>query len=281
MRENNLGKAIRYFLTVSIFMLFLTGCGKAEKKTQVEVFIAASLRQAMTEIAEDYEKAHENVQINLHADSSGTLLTQIEEGYECDIFFSAAEKQMNQLEQDKLIVEGSRQNVLNNQLVLIKGKGAKTAVTGLEDLSQAESFALAAASVPAGKYTREALINIGILATNQDASEITTTQVSKAIENVEISEQSNVSKVLLAVAEGSCEVGTVYLSDTYGYEDKVEIIETVPNALTGDVVYPLCLVDNREADKVQRTEAEKFYQYLLSDQTKEVFADYKFNVNMN
>lgn len=281
-QENKrLRKYVRVFLLFSLISTLITGCRKEMGQTEIEIFVAASLKQAMEEIITDYKSVNNKVQINLHADSSGTLLTQIEEGYECDIFFSAAEKQMDQLEQDGLVVETSRQNVLNNQVVLIKAKGQKTEVTGLETLDKADSIALAAGSVPVGRYTREALKNLGILESTEDSANLTTAQVSKALGGIEISEQSNVSKVLLAVAEGSCEVGTVYMSDTYGYEDKVEIIEIVSNELTGDVVYPVCLVANQEADAMQKEEAKKFYDYLLSKQAKEVFVNYKFDINEN
>ena len=73
----------------------------------------------MTELAKEYNEDHPEVKITFNADSSGTLLTQIEEGYECDLFFSAAQKQMDQLEADGLVVDGTRANVLNNQVVVI------------------------------------------------------------------------------------------------------------------------------------------------------------------
>lgn len=88
---------------------------------------------------------------------------RLEEGYECDLFFSAAQKQMDQLEADGLVVEGTRHNVVNNQVVVITLKDSDTAVTGLENLNEAKSIALAGGSVPVGKYTRQALMNLGIL----------------------------------------------------------------------------------------------------------------------
>lgn len=280
-RMNMRNRLISFVVIISMLSCILVGCGETSREqAAVEVFIAASLKPAMEEIVANYTADHDNVKINLHADSSGTLLTQIEEGYECDIFFSAATKQMDQLEQDGLVEEGTRKSVLNNQVVLIKGKGQRTKVTGLTSLNKAKSIALAAGSVPVGKYTREALKNLDILKTSKDSSEITTTEISKTLGDVEISEQSNVSKVLLAVAEGSCEVGTVYLSDTYGYEDKIEMIETVSNDLTGDVVYPVCLVKNEEADETQRMKANEFYEYLLRSQTKDVFAKYNFDIDL-
>ena len=117
----------------------------------------------MTELAKEYNEDHPEVKITFNADSSGTLLTQIEEGYECDLFFSAAQKQMDQLEADGLVVDGTRANVLNNQVVVISLKDSGTKVTGLENLKDAKSIALAGGSVPVGKYTRQALVNLGTL----------------------------------------------------------------------------------------------------------------------
>ena len=234
----------------------------------------------MTDLAEKYNAEHPEVKIVYNADSSGTLLTQIEEGYECDIFFSAAQKQMNQLEEDGLVVEGTRKNVLNNQVVVVTLKDSGTEVTGLEDIEKAESIALAGGSVPAGKYTRQALVNLGKLEDAEDVSKITTAQVSEALGGVEISEQDNVSKVLAAVVEGSCEVGTTYYSDTYGYEDDLEILETVSYDLTGNVIYPIARVVNDEADEAQTAAAENFMEFILSDEAKAVFESYYFDTNV-
>ncbi len=248
--------------------------------TEIQVFIAASLNTAMTDLAEKYKEIQPNVKVTFNADSSGTLLTQIQEGYECDLFFSAAQKQMDQLEEDGLVKEGTRANVLNNQVVVITLKDSKTKVTGLETLGEAESIALAGGSVPVGKYTRQALMNLGILEKTEAPDAVTTEEVSKALGGVEISEQDNVSKVLSAVAEGSCEVGTTYYSDTYGYEDDLDILETVSYDLTGDVIYPICQVVNEEADELQAKAAADFYQFILSDEAKEVFDAYYFDTDL-
>ena len=234
----------------------------------------------MTELAEKYNEEHPEVKITFNADSSGTLLTQIEEGYECDIFFSAAQKQMDQLEADGLVVEGTRKNVVNNQVVVLTLKDSGTEVTGLETLNKAKSIALAGGSVPVGKYTRQALVNLGILNEVDDVSAITTEEVAEALGGVEISEQANVSKVLIAVTEGACEVGTTYYSDTYGYEDKVEILEKVSYDLTGNVIYPVCQVDNKEADDVQKKAAEEFLAFITSDEAKAIFDSYYFDTNV-
>lgn len=254
--------------------------GEVPEQTEIQLFIAASLNTVMTDLIRQYQEDHPETAFAVNADSSGTLLTQIEEGYECDIFFSAAQKQMDQLEEAGLMVEGTRANVVNNQVVVVTLKDSGTAVTGLENLQEAESIALAGGSVPVGRYTRVALMNLGILEETEEPDQITTREISEALGGVEISEQSNVSKVLLAVAEGSCQVGTTYYSDTYGYEEELEILETVDYELTGDVIYPVCRVENRWADEEQNRAADDFYEYLLSDETKEVFESYYFDTDV-
>lgn len=254
--------------------------GEVPEQTEIQLFIAASLNTVMTDLIRKYQEDHPETAFAVNADSSGTLLTQIVEGYECDIFFSAAQKQMDQLEEAGLMVEGTRANVVNNQVVVVTLKDSGTAVTGLENLQEAESIALAGGSVPVGRYTRVALMNLGILEETEEPDQITTREISEALGGVEISEQSNVSKVLLAVAEGSCQVGTTYYSDTYGYEEELEILETVDYDLTGDVIYPVCRVENRWADKEQNRAADDFYEYLLSDEAKEVFESYYFDTDV-
>ena len=248
---------------------------------EIQVFIAASLSKVMDEIATEYKKDHPNVTITFNADSSGTLLTQIEEGYECDVFFSAAQKQMDQLEQtDGLVVDGTRKNVVNNQVVVVSRKDSGTKVTGLENLKDASSIALAGGSVPVGKYTRQALVNLGILDKVDDVSTISTETVSEKLGGVEISEQDNVSKVLAAVVEGSCEVGTTYYSDTYGYEDELDILQTVSYDLTGNVIYPIAQVKNDEASDAQVKAAKEFIDFVTSDKAKTIFQKYYFDTDV-
>ena len=282
-------KRVLSVFLAGILPILLAGCGSdgsGEKQTgenpqaEIQVFIAASLNTVMEDLAERYQETSPDVKITLNADSSGTLLTQIQEGYECDLFFSAAQKQMDDLEADGLVKDGTRANVVNNQVVVVTLKDSGTKVTGLETLKDAESIALAGGSVPVGRYTREALKSLGLLDGSKPAEEYTTEEVSAALGGVEISEQDNVSKVLITVAEGSCEVGTTYYSDTYGYEEDLEILETVGYDLTGDVIYPVCLVENPEADDRQAKAAEDFYEFILSEEAKEVFDSYYFDTDV-
>lgn len=275
-------KTAKLACMIAILIIAASGCGSQstdEIKT-VNVFIAASLNNVMEEIASVYYEEHPNVKINFNADSSGTLMTQIEEGFECDIFFSAAEKQMNELEEKGFVIEGTRKDAVNNQVCIVTYKGSGTKVTGLDNLKDAESIALADGSVPVGRYTRQAMTAAGLLAKTEDVSKITTQEVSQALGGVQISEQSNVSKVRTAVIEGSCEVGTVYYSDTYGFEDELDIIETVSYDLTGDVIYPVCRIVNDKADDAENQAADEFYEFIVSDEAKAIFDKYLFDTNL-
>ena len=250
------------------------------EKTEVQVFVAASLKNVMEDLGQQYEKEHPEVKLVFNADSSGKLLSQIQEGYDCDIFFSAAQKQINTLEEEGNLVEGTRKNVVNNQLCVITLKDSGTKVRGLETLKDAKSIALADGTVPVGKYTRQALVALKILPETEDVSKISTQEVSEALGGVEISEQSNVSKVLAAVVEGSSEVGTTYYSDTYGYEDKIQILEKVPYDLTGNVIYPIAQIKNEEASQEEQDAAKDFLAFVTSDNAKTTFQKYYFDTNV-
>ena len=262
--------------------MFSTGVFAADTdlKGEVNTFIAASLSNAMEEIQKDFNETYPDVEILYNADSSGTLQTQIEEGASCDVFFSAAAKQMDQLEGEELLVEGTRHNIVNNQVCVVTYEGSNTQVTGLEDLNKASSIALADGSVPVGKYTREALVKAGILEKADDVSAITTKQVSEALGGVEINECANVGAVTSAVAEGSNEVGTVYYSDTYGLEDRLKVLQVVPYDLTGNVIYPAAQVVNKEADETEQAAAKDFVEFLTSDEAAAIFRNYYFDTEV-
>ena len=250
--------------------------GETLEATEIQVFIAASLDNAFQELVELYRERQPNVTVTLNADSSGTLLTQIQEGYACDIFFSAATRQMDQLAEDGLMVEGTRTDLLGNEVVLITWQGSGTAVTGMDNLSEASSIALADGSVPVGQYTRTVLQNMGLLDSSLTAADITTQEISDALGGVEINECGNVSQVLQAVAEGSNEVGTVYYSDAYSEMDRVEILEHIPTDLSGEIIYPVAQVVNPEADELESAAAADFLAFLQTDEAMEVFTAYQF-----
>ena len=249
--------------------------------TTVTVLAARRLNTVMEELIAEYNKTQPNVAIVGSYDSSGTLMTQIEEGAACDVFFSAAQKQMDQLQdEDGLAVDGTRHKVVNNQVCVVTWKGSGTEVTGLSDIGKAKSIALADGSVPVGKYTRQAMVNAGMLNKVDDVSQITTSEIQEALGGVEINECANVGAVTAAVAEGSNEVGTVYYSDTYGFEDRLQILEVVPYELTGNVIYPVAQIINKEADELEQSAAEDFINFLTSDDAKTILQKYYFDTDV-
>lgn len=288
-KRTNRGKVIGVCLMTA---LLIFGCGKSATnsssafsestkapQTEINVFIAASLSNSMDEVAKAYNKIQPNVKINYNADSSGTLMTQIEEGAACDIYFSAATSQMDELVQKGLIEDNTRVDLLNNKVVLIATKGNHTQVKGFDTLEKAKNIAIAGGSVPVGKYTRKILMNEGVLAKVDDPSTITTQQISDALGGIEINECSNVSKVAQAVKEGANEVGTVYYSDAYAVKDDVDIIATADKSLAGDIIYPVAEVKNTEAKPEETKAAKDFEKFLQTDQAKEIFKKYMFEIN--
>ena len=244
--------------------MFSTGVFAAgtDLKGEVNTFIAASLSNAMEEIQKDFNETYPDVEILYNADSSGTLQTQIEEGARCDIFFSAADKQMDALVDENLAKKDTVEDILENKVVLIKPKDGETKVTGFENITDAANIALAGDSVPVGQYAREIFDNLGI-----------TDEVNK----MEINEGKNVSEVLAAVSEGSNEIGIVYATDAASVADKVDVIAEAPaDALKTPVLYPVGLIEDKEASEDDTAAAEAFLEYIKSDDAMKVFEKYGF-----
>ena len=236
--------------------------GDKELKGEVYAFIAASLSNSMEEIQKDFNELYPNVTIYYSADSSGTLQTQIEEGARCDLFFSAADKQMDALTEEKLTKEDTVVDLLENKVVLIKPKDGKTKVTGFENVTDAENMALAGEDVPVGQYSREIFTNLGIM---------------DKVNEMEINECKNVTDVLAAVSEGSNEIGVVYATDVASVADKVEILAEAPaDSLQTPVLYPVGLIEDKEASEDDTRAAEAFLDYVESDAAIKVFEDYGF-----
>ncbi len=233
-----------------------------KEKVNLQVFIAASLKNAMTEIQTNYKVLHPEVEIAFNADSSGTLQKQIEEGAACDVFFSAAMKQMNALNDGGYVIPDSTSKLLENKVVLIKPKGGETAVTGFEDVMKAANLALAGEDVPVGAYAREIFTNLGIL---------------DQVMTMEINEGANVTAVLSAVSEGSNEVGIVYATDDNSVKDSVEIIAEAPaDSLEKPVIYPVALIKNEEASEAETAAAKEFVAYLQTEDALKVIEAYGF-----
>ena len=235
----------------------------AEPDGELYVFIAASLANAMEEIQKDFNQKYPDVEIFYNADSSGTLQKQIEEGSRCDIFFSAATKQMDALVEEQLAKEDSVEDLLENKVVLIKLKDAETKVTGFENITEAENLALAGVDVPVGQYAREIFTNLGIM---------------DQVEKMEINEGKNVTEVLAAITQGSNEVGIVYATDAASVADQVDIIAEAPaEALETPVLYPVGLTEDQEASSAEQEAAEVFLEYLQTEEAMKVFEEYGFS----
>ena len=232
----------------------------------LNINVAASLKDTITEISEIYNEIQPNVKIIINADSSGTLQKQIEEaaGTDIDMFFSASTKQMEKLQEEGYIEDNSVSNLLKNQVVLISAKGSGTKVTGFENITNAKNFALAGESVPVGQYSREIFATLGI---------------TGEVNAMEINQCDNVSAVKNAVVEGSNEVGTVYYSDYNLVKDKVDLIEKADESWCNPIVYPVGIVKNPNADENQKKAIEDFNKFLQTDEAKEVFEKYMFIVN--
>ena len=177
------------------------------------------------------------------------------------------------------IVEGSRRDLLNNQVCLVTWKGSDTKVTDFSNLSLAKNMALADQTVPVGQYTRKALINAGMAGSEYtEVDQLTDDVISKALGGLLINNCANVGAVASAVAEGANEVGTVYYSDTFGYEDQLDIIEQLPNSLTGDVIYPVAAVESDNTSDEELEASEDFLTYLQSEEAVKLFEKYHFTV---
>ena len=142
-------------------------------------------------------------------------------------------------------------------------------------------MALANGSVPVGKVTRQALVNIGILPETEDASAITTAEVSEALGHLKMTEEDSASGVVEAIAGRSVSMGTIYESDIYGYEGELRIIDRVSRDVTGDLLHPIARVVNQNADDAENAAADAFLEYVCSDKAKKVFKKYHFDTDLS
>ena len=249
-------------LTGNVFAADTEVKGDENLKGEVYAFIAASLSNSMEEIQKDFNELYPNVTIYYSADSSGTLQTQIEEGARCDLFFSAADKQMDALTEEKLTKEDTVVDLLENKVILIKPKDGETKVTGFENITDAANIALAGEDVPVGQYSREIFKNLGI---------------EDDVNKMEINEGKNVTDVLASVSEGSNEIGIVYATDAASVADKVDVIAEAPEgSLETLVLYPVGLTVDAEASDAEAAAADAFLEYLQTNDAMKVFEEYGF-----
>jgi molybdate transport system substrate-binding protein len=231
----------------------------AQAKTQLIISAAASLTDALKELAPLYQQSRSNVTVRYNFASSGALQQQIANGAPADVFISAATKQMDALQQKRLLISDTRRNLLTNRLVLIvPAKGAR--VTNLKSLTDIRVKRIAIGdprSVPAGQYAEEALTNAGLW----------TQLKSKYVL------ASNVRQVLQFVATGNADAGLVYLTDAK-VANPVKIAQTIPASLHTPIVYPIAVLKNSR----NQTASRNFVQFLFSSAARKVFQKYGFSL---
>jgi molybdate transport system substrate-binding protein len=193
--------------------------------SQVELLIsaAASLKDVMNELKQVYEEQNSSIIITPTYASSGTLQTQIEQGAPSDIFFSAAEKQMNALESKGLIESATKKNLLLNKLVLVVPKGRGSQISSFEDVTKEQIGKIALGepkSVPAGQYAENVFTALEIL------DQVKT----KAVYG------NDVRQVLTWVEAGSVDCGVVYATDA-ATSDQVETVAQAPEDSTDPIIY--------------------------------------------
>lgn len=227
-------------------------------KTEILVAAAASLEYAYEdELIPMFQEENPDITVSGTYDSSGKLQTQIEEGMEADVFMSAATKQMNALVDEGMVDEESVTDLLENKIVLITSADSELKLSAFEDIVNADTIAIGdPASVPVGQYSEESLTNLGLW------DEV----LSKA------SLGTNVTEVLNWVAEGSAQAGIVYATDA-ATTDKVKVGAEAPaDSLAEPAIYPVGVVSASE----NKDAAEKFVEFLKSDEAIQVFEDYGF-----
>lgn len=250
---------------MSALLLPMWGCTPTkpaadQQTTEVVVFAAASLESALTQIAQTYEAQHEDVKLTFTFDSSGTLKTQIEEGAVCDLFLSAAQKQMNQLDsQDTtgantdgldFVYSDTRIDLLENQVVLAVPPENPGKINSFTDLASGDYLlCIGNDDVPVGAYSLEILDHLGYsLDLLEDQGKVTYA--------------SNVSEVARQVQEGVVDAGMVYATDasTYG----LNVVDAATPEMCQQVIYPAAVMKSGEADSYDA--AEDFLTYLYTNE---------------
>ena len=249
---------------MSALLLPMWGCSSTpatSEQAEVVVFAAASLESALTQIAQTYEAQHEDVKLTFTFDSSGTLKTQIEEGAVCDLFLSAAQKQMNQLDsQDTtgtnidgldFVYSDTRINLLENQVVLAVPPENPGKINSFTDLASGDYLlCIGNDDVPVGAYSLEILNYLGY-------------SLDQLEDQGKVTYASNVSEVARQVKEGVVDAGMVYATDanTYG----LNVVDAATPEMCQQVIYPAAVMKSGQADSYDA--AEDFLTYLYTNET--------------
>ena len=240
---------------------------------ELTVFAAASLTETLNQIAEDYKAVAPNVTLTFNFDSSGTLKTQIQEGAVCDLFLSAGQKQMDQLDKTAdasvntegldFVAEGTRVNLLENKVALCVAEGSDASIASFDDLAKALEnsdilMAMGNSDVPVGQYTQQILAYYGL--------------DEEALANAgKITYGSNVKEVTTQVTEGSVDCGVVYCTDAYSAG--ITPLDYATEEMCGQVIYPAAVLNISQHSE----EAQAFLDYLQTDAAMQVFEEVGFS----
>lgn len=239
----------------------------ADESVELVVFAAASLTETLTEIAEDYKAVAPNVTLTFNFDSSGTLKTQIQEGAACDVFLSAGQKQMDQLDAAAdpavntegldFVAEGSRLDLLENKVTLCVPEGNPAGITSFDDLADKLAagtvlMAMGNSDVPVGQYTQKILSYYGLDETAlADAGVLTY--------------GTNVKEVTTQITEASVDCGIVYGTDAFSAG--LSAVDTATAEMCGQVIYPAAVLKT----SAHPEEAQAFLDYLSTPEAMAVF----------
>ena len=251
-------KKVFALLMALVMALGLTACGrsaKPAKKTELIVFAAASMTETLTEIETKYEAAHGDIDLVFTFDSSGTLKTQIAEGAPCDVFISAAPKQMNQLEELNLVLLGSRIDLLENKVALCVAEGNPANINSYDDLAKALQagtvlLAVGNGDVPVGQYTQKIFAYYDL---NEEALTSCLTY------------GSNVKEVTTAVTEATADCGIIYATDAFSAG--LTPVDTATAEMCGRVTYPAAVLNISN----HQEEAQAFLDYLTGEEASAIF----------
>lgn len=256
---------VKKFIATSCILLLgvslIAGCGETKTKKitpqaaqQVELNISAavSMKDALAEIQKNYQAKNPNIKLVFNFGASGSLQKQIEQGAPADIFISAAPKQMNELQEKKLINADTRRNLVENKLVIVVPKDSKLNLTKYEDLTEDAVSKIAlgeTAVVPAGQYAKEVLQKMALWDKVQD----------------KIVFAKDVRTVLTYAETGNVEAGIVYKTDAVS-SDKIKVVATAPEGTHQPIVYPVAVVTATKQIKA----AQDFINYLFNSESKAI-----------